>query len=235
MLQDVLNDLAGAPRPIEIKLFGDRYDQLAALSTQVASRIQNVPGLVDLFGGVESATPNLLFRIDRDASARAGRTAQDVVDELQAVLGGLPAGSVRRGDRLSAFACATPTRSASTPTRCSTCHCSSAITTRYRSQPSRRRETSRHRVFLLHEGLQPVVIVTADHEHRDLGSVMNDVRARLAGLHLPPGYRVEIGGQAQSQRETFVNLGMVLAFGLVLTLLVLVAQFRRVDRRSPCC
>ena len=228
VLQDVLNDLAGAPRPIEIKLFGDRYDRLADLSTQVVSRIGNVPGLVDLYSGVEAPAPSLVFRVDRDAAARTGRTPQDVADELQSVLAGVPAGFIRRGDRLVGIRVRYPDAVRFDPNAVLELpllvgdHDTVSIAALARPRPELAPSV------LTHEGLQPVVIVTADHESRDLGSVMTDVRARLAGLHLPPGFRIEIGGQSESQRDTFVNLGAVLAFGLVLTLLVLVAQFRRI-------
>jgi multidrug efflux pump subunit AcrB len=57
---------------------------------------------------------------------------------------------------------------------------------------------------------------------------MRDVEGAVSDVPVPPGYRLEIGGQHASQRETFVNLAEVAFFGTVLTLLVLIAQFRRV-------
>jgi len=44
VLQDVLNDLAGNPRPIEIKIFGDDYAVLRAKAREVAERIRDIPG-----------------------------------------------------------------------------------------------------------------------------------------------------------------------------------------------
>ncbi len=228
VLQDMLNDLAGNPRPIEIKLFGERYDRLAEISAAVRLRLAGVPGLVDLYGGVEATSPSLVFHVDRDAAARAGRNAQDVADELQAVLAGVPAGAVRRGDRLVGIRVRYPDAVRFDPTAVMDLpilvgdHDTTSI--RAVTQPVTEPSPS----VLVHEGLQPAVIVTADHEHRDLGSVMRDVRARLEGMRLPQGYRLEIGGQSESQRDTFVNLSMVLGFGLLLTLLVLIGQFRRV-------
>lgn len=228
VLQDVLNDLAGAPRPIEIMLFGDRYDRLAELSTRVVTRLHGVRGLVDVYSGVEASTPTLAFHIDREASARVGRTAQDLADELQAMLAGMPAGAIRRGDRLVGLRVRYPDTVRFDPNAVldlpllvgehDTVSIRAVTTPRTEPAPS----------VLYHEGLQPVVIVTADHEHRDLGSIARDVQAHLVDLRLPQGYRLEIGGQSVSQRDMFVNLGTVLLFGLVLTLLVLIAQFRRV-------
>lgn len=228
VLQDVLNDLSGAPRPIEIKIFGDRYEQLAAISRDVMSRLEPVRGLVDLYGGVEAETPTLVFRTDRDAAARAGRTPQDVADELHASLAGVSAGVMRRGDRLVGIRVRYPDAVRFDPNAVLDLPVLVGDRDTVSMRSIARATTQPAPSVLDHEGLQPVVIVTADREHRDLGSVVADVRARLAGMRLPPGYRMEIGGQSESQRATFENLGMVLAFGIVLVLLVLIAQFRRV-------
>jgi len=53
VLQDVLNDLAGTPRPIEIKLFGEDDATLRRLGAEIVARIRDVPGLVDLYPGFE--------------------------------------------------------------------------------------------------------------------------------------------------------------------------------------
>jgi multidrug efflux pump subunit AcrB len=70
------------------------------------------------------------------------------------------------------------------------------------------------------------VIVTADHQQRDLGSVARDARRRLVGLALPEGYHLELGGQLEGERQTFHDVGVVLAFGLLGVCVVLMAQFR---------
>jgi multidrug efflux pump subunit AcrB len=80
---------------------------------------------------------------------------------------------------------------------------------------------------LLRENLRPIVVVTADHESRDLGSVAGDVQDRLRGLVLPEGYTSELGGQYRAQQETFRDLARVSAFGLLGVLAILLAQFRR--------
>jgi multidrug efflux pump subunit AcrB len=67
--------------------------------------------------------------------------------------------------------------------------------------------------------------VTARLEGTDLGSAVAEVERRLAGITLPRGYTVEVGGQRLSQRESFRALAVALAAALALVLLVLVFQF----------
>jgi multidrug efflux pump subunit AcrB len=55
---------------------------------------------------------------------------------------------------------------------------------------------------------------------------VNEVDRRVAGVTLPAGYHVEIGGQRLSQRESFRALALALGAAVALVLLVLVFQFR---------
>ena len=226
VLQDVLNDLSGAPRPIEIKLFGDDYAELRRLATDVAARVRDVPGLVDLYPGFEAPSPELSFRVDAAAAARFGKTATDLAADLEVSLRGQQAGVFRRDDRPINIRVRYPDDVRFDPARVT------ALTLAWSPTgpipigavaPPERRSVSTE---LVRENLRPVVIVTADREGRDLGSVTRDVRERLRGLALPEGYRLEIGGQYASQQQTFRDLLIVIGFGLLAVLVVLVAQFR---------
>jgi multidrug efflux pump subunit AcrB len=79
---------------------------------------------------------------------------------------------------------------------------------------------------LLREDLRPVVVISAEQEERDLGSIMRDVRAALADVHLPAGYTLELGGTWAEQQSTFADLLRVLTLAVFAVTLVLVAQFR---------
>ena len=207
VLQDVLNDFAGAPRPIEIKLFGDDYRVLRAKAREIVERIHDVPGLVDLYEGFEGQAPELRFRIDSAAAGRMGKSAMEVADELDAALHGVVAALLRRPDRPIGVRVRYPDEvrfdaervrelpllvGAQGVTRIS------ALAT-----PSL---TGLGRVSLVRESLRPVVIIAGDHEARDLGSVAREIRARLNGLPLPEGYRLELGGQYEGQRATLFEL-----------------------------
>src|SRR5262249_38273207 len=80
---------------------------------------------------------------------------------------------------------------------------------------------------LMHEGLTPMVDVTADHEGRDLGSISHQIEPILAGMSLTRGYRARLGGQIESQRATLRDLGMVAVVAVLLVLSLLAADFRR--------
>jgi multidrug efflux pump subunit AcrB len=72
-----------------------------------------------------------------------------------------------------------------------------------------------------------MVDVTADHEERDLGSVVSDVEAIVRQEPMPPAYRAVIGGQIEGQRATVRDLATVAVIAALLVLIVLAGQFHR--------
>ncbi len=228
VLQDVLNDLSGTPRPLEIKVFGDDYAVLQGLGTEITRRVRAIPGLVDLYPGFEAESPELRFRIDPAAAARFGKTAADVAADLEASLRGTVAAVFRRADRPINVRVRYPDDVRFDPARVGALALAWGPAGAVPVTAVAPVERVGVPTQLVRENLRPVVIVTADHEGRDLGSIVRDVRARLRGLTLPEGYRLEIGGQYESGRQTFRDLGVVLGFGLLAVLVVLVAQFAHV-------
>jgi CzcA family heavy metal efflux pump len=229
VLQDVLNDLSGAPHPVEVKFFGEDTAVLARLAAEATTRLEHTRGLADLYSGVEPPARAAVFVVDQTASAALRRTPREVHDELSAAVAGVVVGSMRRFDRLVPvrvrYADAVrwdPERLLALPLPVD--GVPGGVTLGAVAALRHERVASE----LFREDLQPVVTVTAELEGRDLGSVDRDVRAALRTLRLPAGYRMEYGGQQASQGEAFRNLAVVAVGGLLLTLLVLTAQFRRV-------
>jgi multidrug efflux pump subunit AcrB len=227
VLQDVLNDLAGTPRPVEIKLFGNDYAVLQAKASEVTERIKDVPGLVDLYAGFEGEAPELRVRIDGGAAARLGKTAADVAADLEAALHGVVASNLRRPDRPVGVRVRYPDAVRFDPHRVTELPVAAGADAWTTISGIARLERTGSQTSLLRENLRPVVIVTADHEGRDLGSIVRDIQGRLAGLVLPKGYTMELGGQYEGEKATLRDLLTVMGFGLLAVLVVLLAQFRR--------
>ena len=75
--------------------------------------------------------------------------------------------------------------------------------------------------------------MTANVAGRDLGSVVADVRERVAaGVTLPDGYRVEYGGQFEAEEEA-ERLLLGLGVGAVAGIFLLLYSAFRSDARRP--
>jgi multidrug efflux pump subunit AcrB len=70
------------------------------------------------------------------------------------------------------------------------------------------------------------VNVKAHISGRDLGGIIGVIKQMLAGIHLPPGITVELGGQYKSQQQAFTELMLILGFGILLVFSILLFEFR---------
>ena len=191
MLQDVLNDLSGTPRPIEVKLFGDDYAALRAQAREVAgAHRRTCRGLVDLYTGLRGRRARAASSASiRRAAARAGHDRRRrqrrprrglarrgrVVDPPRPTA---PIGvRVRypdaiRFDRPRRSRAAAPRRPGGGDRR----------------RRRRRAERTTRRPALMRENLRPVVILTADHEAAISARSRATSDRGCAGLALPEGY-----------------------------------------------
>ena len=225
ILQDMLNDLEGVREPVEIKIFGSDPDKLTEIADSVGDKIQQIKGIAD-FLGPRRGNPELVINVDPALAAHVGLTVDQVSDQLQAGLLGESSTDLRQGDRLipirvrypdsfryqenhiRQFPILTPTKQA-VPLE------SIAAIGPHRGQNE-----------LLRENQRLMVVLTANLEKRDLGGVIADVKKVMDAEKLPVGYTYEIGGQYETQQESFHSLLAVLGLALAAVFTVLVIQFR---------
>jgi CzcA family heavy metal efflux pump len=230
LLQDVIGDLAGAPSPIEIKLFTADQRLGEATGRRIATAISGVPGLVDLFDGVPGDNVETRINVDPVRAARLDLTTRDVLAQAQASLFGADAGSVREADRLVPIHVRLPDEVRYRPDIAQTL----PVVGPRAWAPLGLLGTVRDTAVaseLLREDLRPVVKVTGRVAGSNLGAVMRQIRHAIDTLALPPGVALEYGGQYASQRQSFGELLLVLGLAIAGVLIVLVLQFRSL--RAP--
>ena len=107
ILSDVINDLAGAAKPVEIKLFGEQLEQLETYATMLAPKIGAVDGVEDLYSGVSEPAAEMKLKVRAGEAARVGLDPEQVG---AAVSGALPivAAGAHRAVPLSSLATVTP-------------------------------------------------------------------------------------------------------------------------------
>jgi CzcA family heavy metal efflux pump len=227
ILSDVINDLAGAARPVEIKLFGLDLNALEGYSKKLEPKLTKVDGVADLVSGVAEPSAEMDMTINQAEANRVGLTPAQVSDAATGALLGLPAGEVRLDDRsiavrvrapdsvrfnpqlLGAIPIYSPQTKTSVPL--------GALAT---FQPTETRSA------LFRENQQQMISITADLENRALGAVSADVKAVLDANPPPPGIRVEVAGQSASQAAAFHALLLVLGLAAASVIGVMVIQFQ---------
>ena len=226
ILSDVVNDLAGSARPVEIKLFGPDLAALEAYGTRLDSAMAGIAGLEDLFSGVSEPTAELAMHVDAAEANQVGLTPAAVSQSVSGALLGVDAGQVYRDDRSIGVRVRAPDSIRFDPLRLGAI----PVLAPGRHTPIPVASLARFTPLdapseLLRENQQQMIMMTADLGARGLGSVMTDVREALAKHPPPPGIRVELGGQYASQQTAFRSLVLVLGLAAASVVAVMVVQF----------
>ena len=235
LLQDMLGDLEGNPEPIEVKLFGDDPDRLAALADPVEEMLKKIEGVVDVVG-VQKGNPEVTWTIDPVAAGHYGLTVEQVADQMAGNWLGEVATELRLPDRTIPVRVRLPDAFRFTPDRLPTTLLRapdgkvlpvSAVATMDRANGHGE---------LRRENLRPMAVVSGRLEGRDLGSAIAEIRQKLDAMNragggfgpsgLPIGYTYEIGGQYEAQRQAFRELLVVFGLAVLLVFTILVVQFR---------
>ena len=226
LLEDVINDLAGEPRPVEIKLFGNDLQVLQRTAKELGAKVEGISGIVEMFDGVSEGSPELVARIDPVRAGRAGLTVQAISTQLNAALLGKRVTQIREGDRLVGVRVRLPDETRFDFSKISNVPITTpnGLTQPLSAFADIQREAGQSE--LVRQDQRQMVAVTAGLSGRGLGSVTKDIRALLNKTTLPPGVTYQLGGQYESQQTAFRGLLTVFGLALALVFIVLVVQFR---------
>jgi CzcA family heavy metal efflux pump len=229
VITDMLGDLMKAIQPVEIKIFGDDPVKLREISKQIAEQVSAVKGTADVFHGIVIAGPSVNIKPDFDRLAQFGITPANFQYQLQTALEGNEAGKFFEPEQLSTIRLVYPGNSRFNVNDISKMQV-------FLPNGNLKPITELASVILApgdaevnRENLQPVGIITARLEQRDLGSVMTDIKKKLGqNINLPPRYYIEYGGMYAEQQKSFNELLFILVAACLLVFVVMLVLFQEV-------
>ena len=226
ILGDVINDLAGAARPVEVKLFGSDLDALEHYAKSVEPAMAKLEGVEDFYNGVSETAPELTMTINGAEASRVGLTPDQVAASVTGALLGVSAGEVRLQDRSIGVRVRAPDavrrdalRLGALPVVIPASHSTAPLAAMANFEPTEARSA------FTRENQQQMITMTSD-VTGSLGTVMSGVNAVLAKNPPPAGVRLEIAGQSAGQATAFKSLLTVLALAVAAVIGVMVLQFR---------
>ncbi len=213
--------LSGVKTSLALKVFGEDLGELRRAAAAVRGAVAGVEGLVDLSIEQQTEVPQLVVRPRYGPLSVLGLSPGEVAEWVETAVLGHPAGQWREQGRSYDVVVRYPDRFR-------------ADVEALKGAPidaDGERFTALDQVARVERTLGPNliqredatrrIVVMANVEGRDIASIVTDIRAALAGLDLPPGMHVAIGGQAESQEKatrtiTGLSLIAILAmFGLL--------------------
>ena len=228
LMEDLIGDLTAVPQPVEIKLFGDDPAALKEAAKHVGSAIGKVPGIVEVVDGLRVAGDALTVKIDPAAALQQGLDPATVSSQLDALIAGSAATTLRIGEQIVTARVRTPAANRSRATDLAQLPLVAPDGRIVRVGQIATVAVAAGQEQITREDLAPFIGVTARLEGRDLGSGMQDVRRAVTALHLPAVIRVEYGGLYAQQKQSFADLTVVFVAALLLTALLLTFLFERI-------
>ncbi len=208
--------------PVELRLFGPDLDTLAELGERVRAEVLMTPDVTHARATLSRGRPKVTLHVDENQVRRAGLAPVALADQLQAMLDGVEAGSILEATEELPVRLRLRAADRSTPGDLSRLHLA--------GQP----EGPAISLDSLGEiAIQPTAGTIARRQGQRVNTieaylrtdilpsvVQARIQRRLAeqDLVLPPGYRLEYGGESAERDAAVGNL--LASVGLILALLV---------------
>jgi len=211
--------------PVEIIIFGDDLEDLRTYSLDLARRLENVPGLVDVRSSLEAGNPELQVVFDRDRLAALGLDLGVLSETLKdRVLGVVPT-LFKEEDRQIDIRIRNreEDRSSIHDVRNLMVPGPDGQSIRLLAVADITEDRGPAEIHRLQQ--QRAAVVSANLEGRSLGAAIADVENILATQGPPSGLSTDLGGQNKEMQVSFNSLRFAIALAIFLVYLVMAATF----------
>ena len=220
--------VAGVRSDVGISLYGDDLDELKATADEIARVVARVPGAADVQAEQTAGLPTLRVQIRRNAIARYGINARDVLDAV-AVVGGTVVDQVFEGQRRF------PLQIRLAP---QWRHDVETLRSLKIADPQGRQIPLEQLADLTVEdgpaqisrqALRRRILVQANVRDRDLAGFVRDAQAAVEReVKLPACYSLEWGGQFKNLQEATGRLAIAVPLALLMIFALLHLTFNSV-------
>jgi hydrophobe/amphiphile efflux-1 (HAE1) family protein len=217
--------IAGRGFPIELNLRGPDYTVLEKKAAEIIDAMKKTGDFRDIDTDFRTGMPEVRIHPDRQLATMSGVTVDAIAQTVQAAIGGAVQGKYTNKDRrydvrlrLEGEQRVGPEDILNLDVRTDygeLIPISSVIKTETMSTYQTIARTLRERSISIYSNIA---------EGKSQAEALDHAEA-IAKAALPPGYRVFLGGGAQTFRETFSSLFFALWLGVVVSYMVLASQF----------
>jgi len=232
MTNQILN--FGLPAPIDVQVVGRDAVNNYKVTRKMLKRIQAIPGVVDARIHEQIAYPTLNVNVDRDKAQQFGFTQRDVASSMLISLSGSYQTAPNQWLNLQngvnySVTVQTPQYkidSIDAMQRTPVTSAAGGNTQLLSSLATVQRGVST--AIVDHYNVQPVYDIFCDADLRDLGSVARAIQRVVdeESKGLPKGSWSVMRGQVKTMQDSFVRLGIGIAFAVIFVYLLMVVNFQ---------
>jgi CzcA family heavy metal efflux pump len=219
--------LSGTRANIAIKLFGTDLNRMFSLGNGIKNSISGIDGLVDVNVDQQVEIPQIQIRANRDMLANYGITTQEFNEFVDIAFGGEKMADIYEGQR------------------------NFDLVLKLEGDYAENADGIRNALIDTHDGrkvpldqvadivsvsgpssisrenVQRKVVISANVAGRDLRSAVEEIKDKVGkSVTLPEGYRIEYGGQFESEARASQTLLLTSLLALLIVFLLLFQEFR---------
>lgn len=218
--------LSGTRANIALKIFGDDLTLLRALAAQVERAAGTVEGVVDLSTEQQTDIPTLRVRVRPEDAARFALTPGEVAESVRVASFGREVGRVFEGQLSFPVVLRYPQMDLRDLNVLRRMLLDSPSGAKVPVEAVADVFEDRGPNFISRENVQRKIVVQANVAGRDLRSTVEAIRGAIEkSVVFPPGYRLEYGGQFESEAEASRRLAVLGGMVLVATFFLLMSAF----------
>jgi len=221
--------LSGTRANIAIKIYGSDLQRLFEIGKQIETDIKSIEGIADVAVDQQVEVPQLRITPKRQILAAHGITVRDLMEQVDIAFAGEKAGEIYEGQRYF------------------------NLIVRFKKDARNSIEAISNALIALPNGgyisldqlaeissgsspntisreeVQRKIVVAANVQGRDLRGVVNEIQQRIMeDTSLPEGYRIEYGGQFESEAKASQLLMLTAIIAILIIFLLLYYEFRDV-------
>jgi multidrug efflux pump subunit AcrB len=225
----------GLPAPIDIQIAGPQRnaEKNYAVAQQMSRRLGQIPGTVDVHIHQLQDVPMMRMDVDRERANSLGFTQRDIASSTLISLNGTAQVGANYWINQSSgvtynVVTQTPSRRMDSPDALlnTPLHTGTAAPQFLGNLAHLERHLTS--AVVSHYNVQPVYDIYAGVQDRDLGGVSQDIQKVVAEYEkkLPRGSFIDVRGQTETMRTSFVGMGYGLIFAIILVYFVMVVNFQ---------
>ncbi len=216
--------LSGVRAQIALKIFGDDLDTLRGLAEQVRSRMETIPGIVDLQIERQVRIPQVQVAVDYAKAAQLGVTPARVTEALESLLNGRVVSQVVDGNRRYDVVLRVADRDRTTE----------GLAKLRLETPAGRVPLSTFASVVETDGPNQIqrdntrrrIVVYANTDGSDMARVVAAVRGAANATPLPEGYVTSLEGTFQAQEEASRLIALLSLLSLSAIFVVLYSRYK---------
>lgn len=218
---------------IQINIYGRSLDKLQSISEEVMGRLESVEGLEDISNGLEDSGEEYRISVDKAKAMKYTLTVAQVYQQIYAKLKDASSASTVSTDTddlgiyVSSSADEKMTRKDIRNMKLEYTDTETQKTKKVKLSKIAEFSTADSPNSIYREGQRRFVTVSASiQEDKIVSNVSADVKSSLADYEMPAGYELSYEGEDASTEEAMGQVLLMMALGIVLMYLIMVAQFQ---------